>query len=52
MTGKQLVKHCAHAVHVCCAGKLGLVSDGLLWCHVTRGAHYLFRVRDGVLCFD
>ena len=51
MIGKQLVKHCAHSVHVCCSGKLGL-TDGLLWCHVTRRAHYLFRVRDGALRFD
>jgi hypothetical protein len=51
MTGKQLVEHCAQSVHVRCTRKQGVVTDGLLWRHVTRGAHYLLRLRDGALRF-
>ena len=52
MTGKQLVKHCAQSVHVCCAGQLGLVTHGLLWRHITRRSHDLFRFCDGAVHFD
>src|ERR1700757_1443848 len=52
LVGKQLVKYCAQSVHVCRACKLGIFTASLFWCHVTRGAHYSWCVREGALRFD
>src|SRR4029453_12221723 len=53
MASKQMVKHRAQSVHVCCAGESRAcgITQRLFWGHVTWCAQRVERARNGPLSF-
>src|SRR5262245_48105493 len=52
MVGEQLIKNCTQPIHVCCTGKLAILTSRLFWCHVAWCAEHLQRVRYGAFGLD